>query len=264
MEERRMSRCPECGGYEIDSSNDGLHCKNCGLVIDDTPISNPFVSESKKQYASLPGTSIAGTLPVHGKVIKHYWLLSTREKNLFKTKKQLGRIASNLRLTLSVEKDAFFIFKSAVEKRLNAGWDNLTILYGCIYASCLLHDIPKTPEEIVIYTDIDRNRMLRAYRKVKKGLNLQVGIVDPVDLVNRFASRLSLQPKTTTKAVEIIMKLKETAVTSGKHPKSVVASALYIACKLNNDVRSQRQVANASGVIEVTIRKNCKEIIDLI
>ncbi|MBR9675432.1 hypothetical protein GOV05_00295 [Candidatus Woesearchaeota archaeon] len=40
----------------------------------------------------------------------------------------------------------------------------------------------------------------------------------------------------------------------------MVASALYLASKLNKDDRTQRDIANTTGVIEVTIRKRSKEI----
>ncbi|MFW5852583.1 MAG: hypothetical protein ACOCUR_00985, partial [Nanoarchaeota archaeon] len=193
MEERRMNRCPECGGYEIDSCSDGLHCRNCGLVIDDTPISDPFIPDGVKRHASLPGTSIAGALPVHGKIIKHYWLLSTREKNLFKAKKQLGRIAPKLKLPNAVEKDAYFIFKKAVDRDLNVGRDNTSMLYASVYASCIMHGIPKTPLEIVAHTDVSRKRMLCAYKMLKSELHLHVDPIDPLDFVQRFSSRLQLK-----------------------------------------------------------------------
>jgi transcription initiation factor TFIIIB Brf1 subunit/transcription initiation factor TFIIB len=264
MGEGRMNRCPECGGFEIDSCSDGLHCRNCGLVVDDTPISTPFLPDNKKRSASLPGTSIAGTMPMNGRVIKHYWLLTTREKNLFKSKKQLGRIASKLRLPNSVEKDAYFIFKSAVDKDLNVGRDNASMLYASVYASCIMHNIPKTPLEIVAHSDMSRKRMLSSYKIIKEKLNLHVNPIDPLDFIQRFSSRLQLKQETISLVNEIVGNLKGNPIIVGKQPKTIVASAIYIATKMTQDKRSQREVANATGVIEVTIRKRSHEILEIL
>ena len=259
---RKMNRCPECGGFEIDTCSDGMHCRNCGLVLDDTPIEkNQFLPETVKRHASLPGHSIAGSLPINGKFIKHYWLMSTREKNLFKAKKQLGHIASKLRLPSSAEKDAYLIFRSAVDKDLNVGRDNASLLYGSVYASCIMHGIPKTPIEIVSFTGVSKKRMLNAYKVIKAELKLHMEQIDPLDFVQRFGSRLGLKQTTITLASEIVGKLKENPLIVGKQPKTIVASAIYIATRMNRDYRSQREVANATGVIEVTIRKRSQEIV---
>ena len=78
-----MNLCPDCGGFEFITQADGVSCKNCGLVIDDKPIeNNPYISESTKNNASLPGMNSAGSKPIDGKIIKNHWLQSTKEKNL--------------------------------------------------------------------------------------------------------------------------------------------------------------------------------------
>jgi len=53
---------------------------------------------------------------------------------------------------------------------------------------------------------------------------------------------------------------KQNGIYSGKNPKSILASTLYIAAKRQNENVSQRRIANIVGVTEVAIRKTCKEI----
>jgi transcription initiation factor TFIIIB Brf1 subunit/transcription initiation factor TFIIB len=258
-----MTRCPECGGYEIDVYQNGMNCRNCGLVLDDAPIErNPFVETSRISTGLNFGFS--DTMPVSGKVVKHHWMKSTREKNLYKAKRKLELISSKVRLAPAVEKDAFLLFKSAVDRNLNLGRDNISLIYACVYASCLMHNLPKTPLEVVAFSGVETSKMLRSYRLIKKGLKLKFNLVDPSDLIHRFASRLELKQTTITYAIELIEQMKENNKTTGKQPKTIVASALYIASKLNGDSRTQREIANASGVIEVTIRKRSKEILELL
>jgi transcription initiation factor TFIIB len=47
-------------------------------------------------------------------------------------------------------------------------------------------------------------------------------------------------------------------VSAGKDPMGFAASALYVACTLENDGKTQRDIAEAAGVTEVTIRNRYK------
>ncbi|NIO23215.1 MAG: hypothetical protein GTN38_04285, partial [Candidatus Aenigmarchaeota archaeon] len=51
-------------------------------------------------------------------------------------------------------------------------------------------------------------------------------------------------------------------VTSGKGPIGVAAAALYIAAVLEGEKKTQREVADAIGVTEVTIRNRYKEMVE--
>ena len=260
-----MNRCPECGSFQIDERSAGLMCRNCGLIIDDAPLDrNGFIPESMKNNASLPGCETLSTMPVDGNIVKHEWLLTTQEKNIFKAKRKLELIASKHNLPKTAEDDAFMLFRRVVDAGLNIGRSNTEILYACVYASCIMHSIPKTALELTAFTGIDKTKMLSAFKQIKRELNLNLPQIDPVDFVQRFGSRLGLKQTTMSLASQIIVKLKKTAVMAGKQPKTIVASAIYIASKMNNDNRTQREVANATGVLEVTIRKRSREMAELL
>ena len=260
-----MNKCPECGGYQLDHNPEGISCRNCGLILDDAPIDQTlFTPKSITNNAGYSGYDLEATMPQSGKLTSYSWLLSTKEKNTYNARRKLELIASRQRLPKVVEDEAYMIFRRAVDNGLNIGRSNTNLIYGAVYASCIIHGIPKTPLELIAYTEVNRNGMLNAYRFLKKKLNLDVPFVDPLDFVHRFGSRVKLKQSTISLASQIIIKLKKTNVLSGKHPKTIVASALYIASKMNNDHRSQREIANATGVLEVTIRKRSREISEFV
>lgn len=124
----------------------------------------------------------------------------------------------------------------------------------------MMHDIPKTAFEMTAFTDICSSKMLKAYKMLKKKLNLSVQPIDPLDFVHRFGSRLNLEPAIISMASQIITKIKNTHIFGGKQPKTIVASALYLASQMNDDYRTQREFANATGVLEVTLRLRSKEL----
>jgi transcription initiation factor TFIIB len=47
---------------------------------------------------------------------------------------------------------------------------------------------------------------------------------------------------------------------AGKDPVGLAASILYLACQITGEIKTQRQIAQASGVTEVTIRNRCKDL----
>lgn len=259
------TRCPDCGNTEtryVEEQGE-IVCTICGLVIEENEIEKkPYINENRKNQAAQPYLSEAGGQQQSGKIVKSVWLLSTREKNYEQAKKRLDLLASKLRLPELVMTDANVIFKQAVQAGLNVGRDNLSLIYGSVYASCILHNVPKTPLEVTMYSEISKKKLMKAYRIIKNQLGLRLKTMDPADLVPRFGSRLGLKHETISKALEILGTIRENPLFVGKNPQTITASALYIAAKETNDARTQRDVANATGVIEVTIRKRSKEIID--
>ena len=86
--------------------------------------------------------------------------------------------------------------------------------------------------------------------------------INPTNYISKFASALSLGAKTQTIANGLIHKAQKAGLTSGKSPKGVAASALYTACLMCGEKRTQSQVADVTGVTEVTIRNGYKEFYD--
>lgn len=256
-----VSRCPECGIDQIIENNGEMVCLSCGLVLDDSMFEeNPFLEEGKQRQAKLPSLTSAGGMKVDGNIVKNSWLYSTREKNLQKAEDMFNRIASKIRVPETITREALRIFKIAVEQGVNVGRDNLSLIYASVYASCLINGLPKTPLELTKYSEVNRKKMMRSYLILKKKLGLKTNVVDPADFIPRFGSKLKLKADTITLAIKIVGKLKNKAVFSGKNPQTIVASALYLASQMNDDYRTQRDIANSTGVIEVTIRKVSKLI----
>jgi transcription initiation factor TFIIB len=92
-------------------------------------------------------------------------------------------------------------------------------------------------------------------------LNIKIIPINPIDYTARFASSLKLSPKVQTKSVKLAEQLKKKGMTSGLSPVSVAASTLYIAGLMLKEKRTQREVAEVSGITETTLRNRCKDII---
>jgi transcription initiation factor TFIIB len=83
-------------------------------------------------------------------------------------------------------------------------------------------------------------------------------VVDPVKCISRIASKAGLSEKTKRKATKILQNAEEQKISAGKDPMGLAAAALYVACVTNGENKTQRDVAEAAGVTEVTIRNRYK------
>ncbi len=256
-------QCPECGGRNIYIMHNRKEkvCNDCGLILDDCLIEErQFIDEGRKNHATNPYLSIASGKGVDGKIFKDSWLYSTKEKNFQSVCEKIDFVVSRLRLTSNISKEACLLFKSVIDRDINIGRDNNSLLYACVYISCIMHGVPRTPLEITAFTDIKIKKLMKAYKIIKHELNLNLENIQPIDLVQRFGSRANLKQSTITKAIDIFVKINNNIIFSGKNPQTLVASALYLASKITNEGKTQREIANATGVIEVTIRKRSREI----
>jgi transcription initiation factor TFIIB len=62
-------------------------------------------------------------------------------------------------------------------------------------------------------------------------------------------------------AVKLIEKAKESGFNSaGKDPKGIAAAAIYIATKISNENRTQKEISNLAKVTEVTLRMRVKDL----
>jgi transcription initiation factor TFIIB len=71
-----------------------------------------------------------------------------------------------------------------------------------------------------------------------------------------------LSPRTQNEAFKILKKADISELTSGRGPAGIAAAALYVAALLNDEKKTQREVADVAGITEVTIRNRYKELTD--
>jgi transcription initiation factor TFIIB len=89
-------------------------------------------------------------------------------------------------------------------------------------------------------------------------MELKMPVVDPTKCVSRIASKAGLSEKTKRRALIILKRAEATRTSAGKDPMGLAAAALYVACVLEGESKTQKDVAEAAGVTEVTIRNRYK------
>ena len=90
----------------------------------------------------------------------------------------------------------------------------------------------------------------------------EITIKRPTDYISRFSSTLHLSPGTQNEALKILQKAEISELTSGRGPAGIAAAALYVAALINDEKKTQREVADVAGITEVTIRNRYKELLE--
>jgi transcription initiation factor TFIIB len=291
MAEKR--KCSECGSTNIiyDPSHGEYVCGKCGLVVEESVIDmtqewRAFDEDqrSKRVRTGAPLTMIKHDQGItteigkgRGELFKvapkkraQYYRLSKWHKRLIKSKdrnlsfafSELQRLVSYLGLSQAIHERIAKLYEKAVEKGLVRGRSTESIIAALIYIVCREEGAPRTLDEISKASNITKRDIGKTYRYIARKLDLRILPAKPQDYVPRFGSLLGLDEKVQVRAVKVLDEATKHDVTSGKGPIGVAAAALYIAAVMEGKRKAQREVADAIGVTEVTIRNRYKEIVD--
>ncbi|MCD6410053.1 MAG: transcription initiation factor IIB [Candidatus Verstraetearchaeota archaeon] len=290
-------RCPECGNVVLvnDYERAEVICTQCGLVITDRlvdpgPEWRAFDQDQrdKRSRAGAPTTYTIhdkGLSTVidwrdrdsYGKALAprkraqiyrlRKWQRRIRvsdaaERNLAFALSELDRMASQLGLPRCVRESAALIYRKAVEERLVRGRSIESMAAAALYAACRKYKIPRTLNEFSDISRASRKEIARSYRFIARALAVRVNPADPVDYVPRLVSKLGLTVEVQRRAIELIRFASKVGLTSGRGPTGIAAAAVYIASVLLNHKKTQRDIATAAGVTEVTVRNRYKELLN--
>lgn len=299
--ERSSERCPRCGKGPLvnDSASGELFCSNCGYVIKEKlaeagPGWRAFSQEEKNNRAH---TGSPSSLAIHdmglatvigsadrdssGKALPasmkstierlRTWdgrsqVHASADRNRRQAFSELDRLADKLNVNDTVIEKSAYIYRKALERGLIRGRSISALIAAALYAACRDTETPRTLKDIALIAGIKKKEIARCYRLLFRELDLRMPVVDPVKCIARIASKVGLQERTKRKAMEILRRAEENRTSAGKDPMGLAAAALYVACVMENENKTQKDVADAASVTEVTIRnryKGLKATLDL-
>lgn len=293
MDNTKKPGCPECGSAKVnyDPSRGESVCGSCGLVLKESMIDLTqewrAFDEAQRSKRVRTGAPLTPTKHDHGitteigkgrgelfkvsskKRAQYYrlakWhkrLIKSRDRNLSFAFSELQRLVSQLGLSPAVHEKVAKLYERAANDSLVRGRSTESIIAALLYTTCREHGAPRTLDEISKSSGISRRDIGKTYRYISRKLAIRILPAKAQDYVPRFGSLLGLSERVQVKAVKILDEASEYDVTSGKGPIGVASAALYIAAVLEGEKKTQREVADAIGVTEVTIRNRYKEIIE--
>jgi transcription initiation factor TFIIB len=174
---------------------------------------------------------------------------------------EIERLSEKLHVPAVIRETAAVIYRKALDADLVRGRSITSIAAAALYAACRLTETPKTLKEIVDASLRERGEISRCYRMIIRMLRIKMPVPDPIDYVSKIAEKAGVSNDTQGVAVNIILEAKRRRIIAGKDPVGVAAAALYIASRQNNERITQRGIAEAAKVTEVTIRNRKEELV---
>lgn len=283
-----------CGSGQLvtDLESGEIACSKCGLVLSERAQESRaewriFDSESNDRSRVGSPTSLAyhdmGLATVIGKENKdssgrqldalmnstiqrlRTWDFRTKahsptHRNLMRAFSELGKLKDKLGLSDAIMEKTAYVYRKAQEKKLIRGRSSSSMLAAAIYTVCREMGASRTLRNVADATDVKRKDISRSYRLLVLELDLRVPLVDPMKCIAKIANEAKLSEKTKRMAMDTMNDIIGKEISAGKLPMGLAATVLYMACLANNESKTQKDIADAAGVTEVTIRNRFKDL----
>ena len=183
---------------------------------------------------------------------------ATADRNLRQALNELNRLKDKLAISSSVLEKAAYIYRKALDKQLVRGRSISALIAASLYAACRDAETPRTLNDVAEAANVKRKDISRCYRLLHNELELKMPVVDPIQCIARISSNLKVTEKTKRYAAKILKEAQKRQESSGKDPMGLAAAALYLSCVKNGEDMTQRDLAEAANITEVTIRNRYK------
>ena len=289
----QVSQCPECGsGQMVDDYDQGeVICQACGLVLSEHTISKgpewrAFTKEEKDSRARV---GMPTSYSIHDKGLStvidranrdaygrqlplstrlqmlrlRKWQTRTRvhssaDRNLAQAMAELDRLTDILHIPATIKERAAIVYRKALDTGLVRGRSISAIAAASLYAACRASQTPRTLKEVSAASRIRKKDVARCYRLLVRELNMRMPVEDPIRCVSKIATKVEMAMQTQRRAIKILNEAKVQGISAGKDPMALAAAALYVACVLEGEKKTQKEIAEAANVTEVTVRNRYK------
>lgn len=214
---------------------------------------------------------------------------SKSERNLIAAYKEIGAMSEAIGLPKVVSDIAKQLYKKIEDSKSLKGKTIQSIIAACIFIACRKANVPRTFKEICALTKVPKNEIGRVYKTIEKllindaqataaasgqnGTNpdaphapqaqpqyTPTSSTSPSDLMVRFCNRLKLPVSVQAICVELADRMADAGTLAGRSPISVAAAGIFFVSWLMGKGKSAKDVGEAAGVSEGTVRNAYKVI----
>jgi transcription initiation factor TFIIB len=213
------------------------------------------------------------------------------EQNLVSAYKEIGAMSEAIGLPKVVSDIAKQLYKKVEDSKQLKGKTIQSIIAACIFIACRQANVPRTFKEICALTKVPKNEIGRVYKIIEKNLMagaqataMAKGVDMPnanpaaaprnpaelqytpttstnaADLMIRFCNRLHLPPNVQGTCVELARRMADQGTLAGRSPISIAAAGIYFVSWLVGKGKTAKEVGDAAGVSEGTVRNAYKLI----
>ena len=187
---------------------------------------------------------------------------TSTQRSLLQAFMELARVKDKLGLSYAVIEKTAYIYRKVQDKQLVRGRTISSILAACIYLACREMEVSRTLRDISEATNIKRNSISACFRIMVNELDMKIPIADPMKCIAKIANRLDMSERSRRIAINTMNDVMRKEISAGKVPMGLAAMVLYLACQRSGENITQREIAEAAWVTEVTIRNRVRDLKD--
>lgn len=262
-------KCPRCGSTHIITTSTYEVCENCGLVLEDSPVSvgKEWRAFDIEQVQEKSRSSTSNELE---KEYAQVWekekgyggniLNFSKGKKLRNIKEEIKRISDKLRLSRDIRRTAKQLISKYLSKKNIRSKKMPAIVSAALYISARKTGRPKPIDKFVRKTHIEKQEISKGYRRIREVLTLKVNPPKPESYAVSFAQDLSLSGKCIEWTQKIIKHARERRLVLGKDPSGLAAAAVYLASELTNEKRNQEKIAETAAITKIMVVSRYREL----
>lgn len=196
-------------------------------------------------------------------------LISSIERNFWEAKPKLKMLTSKMNIPDHIKETSWKIYSIVAKKKLTMGRTIDGFIAAALYAAIRVHEFPRLLEEVCEAAMTPRRKVHHCLGIIVKDvlpeLSLRYKPITAEQLVFRFGNDLGLPMETQKKAINMLVQAsKNGLMRTGKDPKGLAASVIYMAARETNYRKTQTEVSEVAKVTEVTLRSRSKQIRSLL
>ncbi len=256
VDEDKVSLGPDWRAYTPDEWSRRAHASVVTHTVHDSGLSTEIDLSIRRYRETVKNRKLA--------LLQRKIRVNRGERKIVEALTYLNQICSHFNLPDQVKETAAMILKR-IFSTLHPKVNRLQVLAAVsIVLAARKHGVPIRIREVVARFNIDEEE----YWKLISEINFKVDLsefkayIDPRKFLPQIISNLGLSQQAYMLAAKLIDVLKRNGLTEGKDPAGIAAASVYIASIILDEKRTQKQVAQAANVTEVTIRNRYRDILD--
>ncbi len=257
IDEERISLGPDWRAYSSEEWNKRAHANMLTHTVHDSGLITEVGSTTSRNLKeALKMKKLA--------LLQRKLRVDRSERKLVEALTYLNNICNILGLPDNVRETAAIILKklfSVLQPRQNK---LMVLAIASVILASRKHGIPIRAREITEKFGISEDEYWKLMSEIymKTDLGDVKAYVDPRRFLPRIIYNLRLSQDVYLLSSKIIDMLKKNGLTEGKDPAGIAAAVVYISSIIMDEKKTQREVAQAANVTEVTIRNRYRDIVD--
>ncbi len=194
-----------------------------------------------------------------------------KEKSIYDEFQRIKVMAKMAGIHNIIINEALYYHKMISAEKTFRGLNRDGIIAASIYIASRIHDYPRTPKEIATIFVLDNTSATKGCKnalgilnKIEKGFHNSDKTffhqTKPLDFIERFCSRLSINSELTKVCQFIAVRLDRNNLIPENTPHSVAAGIIYFIAQICSLNISKHDVYCVSEISEVTINKCYKKL----